>query len=447
MGSIKDKKNAGIWNLGKRIPKILPTFKLQNQVMITLFKNIKQLTGIQTDSTKLKLAGKEMSTLTSIENAFLLVENDLIKDFGEMTNLPTVSVDQTVDLSGKIVLPAWCDSHTHLVFAGTRETEFVDRINGLTYEEIAARGGGILNSAKRLQNATEEELFQSAWARLDEIKSMGTGAVEIKSGYGLSLEAELKILRVIKRLKAESELTIKATFLGAHAVPPEFKGNKKGYLDMLINEVLPIVHEENLADYIDIFCETNYFTVDDAERIMEAGAKYGLTPKIHVNQFTSIGGIQVGIKHKALSLDHLEVMTEQDIADLQESETMPTALPSCSFFLKIPFAPVRKMIDQGLAIALATDYNPGSTPSGKIPFVISLACIYQRLTPEEAINAVTLNSAYAMGISDTHGSITVGKKANLIITKEISSYNFIPYSFGGNHIEQVILNGGRSINP
>lgn len=409
--------------------------------MITLLKNIKQLTGIQTDSSKLKLSGKEMSTLSSIENAFLLIENDLIKSFGKMTDLPEVSVDQTINLSGKIVLPAWCDSHTHLVFAGTRETEFVDRINGLTYEEIAARGGGILNSAKRLQQATEEELFQSAWARLDEIKNMGTGAVEIKSGYGLSLEAELKILRVIKRLKTESELTIKATFLGAHAVPPEFKGNKEGYLDLLINEVLPIIHQENLADYIDIFCETNYFTVADAERIMEAGANYGLKPKIHVNQFTSIGGIQAGIKHKALSLDHLEVMTEQDIADLHDSETMPTALPSCSFFLKIPFAPVRKMIDQGLAIALATDYNPGSTPSGKIPFVISLACIYQRLTPEEAINAVTLNSAYAMGISDTHGSITIGKKANLIITKEISSYNFIPYSFGGNHIEQVILNG------
>lgn len=409
--------------------------------MITLLKNIKQLTGIQTDSSKLKLSGKEMSTLSSIENAFLLIENDLIKSFGKMTDLPEVSVDQTINLSGKIVLPAWCDSHTHLVFAGTRETEFVDRINGLTYEEIAARGGGILNSAKRLQQATEEELFQSAWARLDEIKNMGTGAVEIKSGYGLSLEAELKILRVIKRLKTESELTIKATFLGAHAVPPEFKGNKEGYLDLLINEVLPIIHQENLADYIDIFCETNYFTVADAERIMEAGANYGLKPKIHVNQFTSIGGIQAGIKHKALSLDHLEVMTEQDITDLHDSETMPTALPSCSFFLKIPFAPVRKMIDQGLAIALATDYNPGSTPSGKIPFVISLACIYQRLTPEEAINAVTLNSAYAMGISDTHGSITIGKKANLIITKEISSYNFIPYSFGGNHIEQVILNG------
>ncbi|MDB4195988.1 MAG: imidazolonepropionase [Flavobacteriales bacterium] len=409
--------------------------------MKTFLINIKQLAGIQEDISKLKLKGKEMGVLTTLENAYLEIENGLISGFGEMRSLPNTDNSKIEDCSGKVVLPAWCDSHTHLVFAGTRETEFVDRINGLTYEEVAARGGGIINSAKRLQTATEEELYQAAWTRLEEIKSMGTGAVEIKSGYGLSFDAELKILRVIKRLKAESDLTIKATFLGAHAVPPEFKGNKDGYLDMLINEVLPVIKEENLADYIDIFCETNYFTVADAERIMEAGASIGLQSKIHVNQFTSIGGIQAGIKHKALSLDHLEVMTDEDIEDLHKSETMPTALPSCSFFLKIPFAPVRKMIDQGLAIALATDYNPGSTPSGKIPFVISLACIYQRLTPEEAINAVTMNSAYAMGISDTHGSITVGKKANLIITKEISSYNYIPYAFGGNHVERVILGG------
>ncbi len=409
--------------------------------MKTFLINIKQLAGIQEDISKLKLKGKEMGVLTTLENAYLEIENGLISGFGEMRSLPNTDNSKIEDCSGKVVLPAWCDSHTHLVFAGTRETEFVDRINGLTYEEVAARGGGIINSAKRLQTATEEELYQAAWTRLEEIKSMGTGAVEIKSGYGLSFDAELKILRVIKRLKAESDLTIKATFLGAHAVPPEFKGNKDGYLDMLINEVLPVIKEENLADYIDIFCETNYFTVADAERIMEAGASIGLQSKIHVNQFTSIGGIQAGIKHKALSLDHLEVMTDEDIEDLHKSETMPTALPSCSFFLKIPFAPVRKMIDQGLAIALATDYNPGSTPSGKIPFVISLACIYQRLTPEEAINAVTMNSAYAMGISDTHGSITIGKKANLIITKEISSYNYIPYAFGGNHVERVILGG------
>ena len=409
--------------------------------MKTFLINIKQLAGIQEDISKPKLKGNEMGVLTTLENAYLEIENGLISGFGEMRSLPNTDNSKIEDCSGKVVLPAWCDSHTHLVFAGTRETEFVDRINGLTYEEVAARGGGIINSAKRLQTATEEELYQAAWTRLEEIKSMGTGAVEIKSGYGLSFDAELKILRVIKRLKAESDLTIKATFLGAHAVPPEFKGNKDGYLDMLINEVLPVIKEENLADYIDIFCEINYFTVADAERIMEAGASIGLQSKIHVNQFTSIGGIQAGIKHKALSLDHLEVMTDEDIEDLHKSETMPTALPSCSFFLKIPFAPVRKMIDQGLAIALATDYNPGSTPSGKIPFVISLACIYQRLTPEEAINAVTMNSAYAMGISDTHGSITVGKKANLIITKEISSYNYIPYAFGGNHVERVILGG------
>jgi imidazolonepropionase len=407
--------------------------------MKTTYTNIKQLSGIQEDISVLKLKGKEMGILNTIENAYLETENGLISGFGKMENLPESDNTKLVDCTRKIVLPAWCDSHTHLVFTGTRETEFVDRINGLTYEEIAARGGGIINSAKRLQTASEEELYKAAWTRLEEIKSHGTGAVEIKSGYGLSLEAELKILRVIKRLKSDSDLTIKATFLGAHAVPPEFKGNKDGYLDMLIDEVLPVIKAENLADYIDIFCETNYFTVADAERIMEAGAKYGLKSKIHVNQFTSIGGIQAGIKHNALSLDHLEVMTEKDIEDLHQSETMPTALPSCSFFLKIPFAPVRKMIDEGLAIALATDYNPGSTPSGKIPFVISLACIYQKLTPEEAINAVTLNSAYAMGISDTHGSITVGKKSNIIITKEISSYNYIPYAFGGNHVERVLL--------
>jgi len=407
--------------------------------MKTTYTNIKQLSGIQEDISVLKLKGKEMGILNTIENAYLETENGLISGFGKMENLPESDNTKLVDCTGKIILPAWCDSHTHLVFTGTRETEFVDRINGLTYEEIAARGGGIINSAKRLQTASEEELYKAAWTRLEEIKSHGTGAVEIKSGYGLSLEAELKILRVIKRLKSDSDLTIKATFLGAHAVSPEFKGNKDGYLDMLIDEVLPVIKAENLADYIDIFCETNYFTVADAERIMEAGTKYGLQSKIHVNQFTSIGGIQAGIKHNALSLDHLEVMTEKDIEDLHQSETMPTALPSCSFFLKIPFAPVRKMIDEGLAIALATDYNPGSTPSGKIPFVISLACIYQRLTPEEAINAVTLNSAYAMGISDTHGSITVGKKANIIITKEISSYNYIPYAFGGNHVERVLL--------
>jgi len=409
------------------------------EIMKTTYTNIKQLAGIQKNKTVKKLSGKEMSVLNTIEDAYLHTENGYITGFGKMAELSNSLIQQEIDCSGKIVLPAWCDSHTHLVFAGTRETEFVDRINGLTYEEIAARGGGIINSAKRLQSSTEEELYQAAWARLEEIKSHGTGAVEIKSGYGLSLDAELKILRVIKRLKADSDLTIKATFLGAHAVPPEFKGNKEGYLDMLIHEALPIIHKEGLADYIDIFCETNYFSVADTERIMEAGTNYGLQSKIHVNQFTSIGGIQAGIKHNALSIDHLEVMTDQDIADLHRSETMPTALPSCSFFLKIPFAPVRKMIDQGLAIALATDYNPGSTPSGKIPFVISLACIYQRLTPEEAINAVTLNSAYAMGISDTHGSITVGKKANLIITKEISSYNYIPYAFGGNHIERIVL--------
>lgn len=408
-----------------------------------LIKNIKELIQVE-QVAKLKVSGKEMAILPTIKNAWLAIEDDIIVDFGEMDDFPEI-VDwnnlEIIDVDGKMVMPAFCDSHTHIVFAASREEEFVDRIKGLTYEEIAKKGGGILNSAKKLANQSEEELFASAWQRLQEIKATGTGAVEIKSGYGLSVEAELKILRVIKRLKEESDLTIKATFLGAHAIPTEFKENRKGYIDLVIKEMIPLIESENLADYIDVFCETNYYTPEETNLILQAGIKAGLTPKIHVNQFTSIGGIQVGIKNKALSVDHLEVMTEKDIEDLSNSDVIPTVLPSCSFFLNIPYAPSRKLIDSGLPLCLATDFNPGSTPSGNMPFVLSLACINMKLTPEEAINAATINGAYAMDLAQTHGSIAIGKKANLIITKKIPSYAFIPYYFGNNVIESVILNG------
>jgi len=385
-----------------------------------------------------------MSELPTIKDAWLSIEDGKIGDFGSMSDWGGVddwSDLEVIDATNKLVLPSWCDSHTHLVFAGSREGEFVDRISGLSYEEIAARGGGILNSAKKLQESSEEELLAQAQGRLAEIAAMGTGAVEIKSGYGLSLEAELKILRVVKKLKETSDLTIKATFLGAHAIPAAYRENRDGYVDLIVDEMLPAIKEEGLAEYVDVFCETNYFTVKEMERVLEAGIAYGLQPKVHVNQFTSIGGIAAAVNAKALSVDHLEVMTDEDIQSLEGSDTMPTLLPSCSFFLSIPFGPARTLIDRGLPLALATDYNPGSTPSGNIPFVLSLACIKMKMTPEEAINAATLNSAYAMDLSKTHGSIAKGKVANLFITKDISSYAFIPYSFGSNLVETVILNG------
>jgi imidazolonepropionase len=328
-----------------------------------IIKNIKELIQVETDQAKLLVKGNEMKSLPTLKNAWLAIEDDLIVDFGKMDDFPEI-IDwnnlEILDVDGRMVMPAFCDSHTHIVFSASREGEFVDRINGLTYEEIAKKGGGILNSAKKLANKSEEELYESAWNRLEEIKSTGTGAVEIKSGYGLSVEAELKMLRVIKRLKEDSDLTIKATFLGAHAIPTQFKENRKEYIDLIINEMIPLIESENLAEYIDVFCETNYYTPEETNQILEAGIKAGLTPKIHVNQFTSIGGIQVGIKNKALSVDHLEVMTEQDIEDLSKSEVMPTVLPSCSFFLNIPYAPARRLIDNGLPLCLATDFNPGS---------------------------------------------------------------------------------------
>lgn len=408
--------------------------------MQTLIINIKEL--LQVRETPIdKVSGSDMAVLPSIKNAFLLIEDDTIAAFGSMDNCPKINPEKTIDATGKIVLPSWCDSHTHLVYAGNREQEFVDRINGLSYEEIANRGGGILNSAKRLNDTSEAEIYQQSKKRLEEVIQQGTGAIEIKSGYGLTVEGELKMLRVIKRLAQDYPIAIKSTFLGAHAFPTEYKENHSAYIDIIINEMLPKIAEENLADYIDAFLETGYFSVAETERIMEAGKQYGLQAKIHVNQFTAIKGIAACVKHKALSVDHLEIVTKEDIEALKTSETMPVALPSCSFFISIPYTPARQMLNEGLPLALATDFNPGTTPSGNMNFVVATACIKMKMTPEEAINAATINGAYAMGLSATHGSITVGKKANVIITKPLNSYYEIPYAFGSNPVEQVILNG------
>lgn len=408
--------------------------------MITLITNIKELLQVRETSVS-KVSGAEMAVLPTIKNAFLVIENNLIADFGLMENLPEINADEVIDATGKIVLPSWCDSHTHIVYAGNREQEFVDRINGFSYEEIANRGGGILNSAKKLNETSEEEIYEQSKVRLEEVMHLGTGAVEIKSGYGLTIEGELKMLRVIKKLAANYPISIKATFLGAHAFPLHYKENKQSYIDEIITKMLPQIAQNKLADYIDVFCETGYFSVEETEKIMEAGIQFGLKPKIHVNQFNSIGGIQAGIKFNALSVDHLEVMNPEDIEALKNTETMPVALPSCSYFLSIPYTTAREMIKAGLPLALATDFNPGSTPSGNMNFVVATACIKMKMTPEEAINAATINGAYAMGISETHGSITKGKKANLILTKPISSYYQIPYAFGSNLIENVFVEG------
>lgn len=408
--------------------------------MRILLTNIHQLLQVRT-STILKVSGSEMAHLPLLENAYLLIENDLITDFGLMSEIKEIAADEIINCEGRVVLPTWCDSHTHIVYAGSREQEFVDRINGLSYEEIANRGGGILNSAKKLNETSEEEIYQQSKKRLEEIISQGTGAVEIKSGYGLSVEGELKMLRVIKRLKENYDLSIKATFLGAHAFPTEFKENHQGYIDLIINEMLPKIAKENLADYIDAFLETGYFSIQETEQIMEAGKKYNMPAKIHVNQFTAINGIKACVDYNALSVDHLEIVTDEDIEVLKNSDTMPVALPSCSFFISIPYTPARKMINAGLPLALATDFNPGTTPSGNMNLVVATACIKMKMTPEEAINAATINGAYAMGVSETHGTITVGKKANIIITKPISSYYQIPYAFGSNLIQDVMIDG------
>ena len=410
--------------------------------MTTLFINIKQLVQVRDEKIDF-LAGANMKILPFIENAYLEIENDNIVDFGKMENKPNDTNKNVVDCTGKVVLPSWIDSHTHIVYAGNRVNEFVDRINGLSYEEIANKGGGILNSAKLLEQTSEEVLYEQAAKRLETIVKMGTGAVEIKSGYGLTVASEIKMLRVVKKLKANYSLPIKATFLGAHAFPSKFKENHKGYIDLIINEMLPVIAKEKLADYIDAFCETGYFSVEETERIMEAGAKYGLKAKIHVNQFTAINGIKACVKHNALSVDHLEIVSEDDIEALKNCNTMPVALPSCSYFINIPYTPARKIIDAGLPLALATDYNPGTTPSGNMSFVVATACIKMKMTPEEAINAATINAAYAMEVGNTHGSITKGKKASFIITKPIEHYAQIPYEFATNLIETVYLDGKK----
>lgn len=408
--------------------------------MNLLLTHIKQL--LQTrEQAPSKVSGKEMKLLPYLEDAWLLMVDGKIHSFGEMKQLPTGTFDQIIDCTDRLVLPSWCDSHTHLVYAGNREQEFVDRINGLTYQEIAEKGGGIVNSAKKLQHTSEDDLLEQAKVRLEEVIKMGTGAIEIKSGYGLTTAAEIKMLRVAKKLAERYPMKIKTTFLGAHAVPEEYKNNKEGYIQLICEEMIPKIVSEQLAEYIDVFCEEGYFSLADTERILKEGKKHGLLPKIHVNQFNAMGGVALGVKYNALSVDHLEVLTKADIEALQNSETMPVALPGCSFFISIPYTPGRQLIDAGLPLALATDFNPGSSPSGNMNFVVAAACIKMNMTPEEAINAATLNGAYAMGLSASHGSITPGKIANVIITKKIPSYGFLPYSFGTDNIYKVILNG------
>ena len=388
-----------------------------------------------------------MSELNTIEDAFLYIIDDLIGDFGEMKNLNMSKIladnsePEIIDAAGRLVFPSFCDSHTHLVYAGSREIEYTDKIRGLSYEDIARRGGGILNSVKTLHETSENELFIQSMARIDEVIGLGTGAVEIKSGYGLNTEDELKMLRVIRRIKENSPIEVKATFLGAHAIPGGFKNNRDAYVDYVINEMIHEVASEELADYIDVFCDKGFFSTEDTERILIAGMKYGLTAKIHANELDYSGGIQVGIKYNALSVDHLECTGDEEIEALLGSETMPTLLPGSAFFLVMENPPARKMIDAGLPVALASDYNPGSSPSGNMKLIMSLACIKLRMLPEEVINAVTINSAYAMGLSETHGSIARGKVANLFITKEIPSYQFMPYAFGSDLIDTVILKG------
>lgn len=410
-----------------------------NIIMKTLFKNIKQLVQVREEQPKW-LKGAEMKELPMIENAFLLVEDDKIVDYGAMEDWNNAIVDETIDCTGRAVLPTWIDSHTHLVYAGNRTLEFVDRINGLSYEEIYERGGGILNSAKLLNQISEEELYEQSKKRLEEVMRMGTGAIEIKSGYGLTVEGELKMLRVIKKLNENYPITIKATFLGAHAIPVEYKENRAGYIKLICEEMIPKVAEEGLAEFIDIFLETGYFTKDETIQVMEAGRKYGMEPKIHVNQFTAIGGIETSVKLDALSVDHLEVVNDEDIEVLKNSRTMPVALPSCSYFISIPYTPARKMLEAGLPLALASDMNPGTTPSGNMNFVVATACIKMKMTPEEAINAATINAAYAMNIQNI-GAIARGNQACVMITQPIFHYYEIPYLFGSHLIDRVMVNG------
>ena len=408
--------------------------------MRTLITNIKCL--VQTEETPCEaVCGEAMAEVGSINDAYLIVEDDKIADFGKMSELKEHNADKIIDAEQCFVLPSFCDSHTHLVYAGSREIEYIDKIRGLSYEEIAKRGGGILNSAKRLQETDEDELYEDAYKRLQEITSLGTGAVEIKSGYGLTTEAELKMLRVIRRLKENSPLTIKANFLGAHGVPMEYRGRQGEFVDLVINEMIPLVAKERLADFIDVFCDTGFFTVEETDRMLEAGVRYGLTPKIHANELDYSGGIEVGVKHGALSVDHLECVGDKEIAALKSSKTMPTILPGAAFFLNMPYSPARKMISAGLPVAMASDFNPGSSPSGNMQMIMTFACVNYRLTPQEALNATTINSAYAMGLSQTHGSICRGKKANFYITKAIPTLEYIPYYYGTNKVSRTFLNG------
>jgi imidazolonepropionase len=412
--------------------------------MRLILQNIKELVQVDSKS-RLWVAGKSMAEVQTLKNAFLIIQDEQIKDFGLMENLSqaeyeTDDVMMEIDCSGKMVFPSYCDSHTHLVFAATRENEFVDRLKGLTYEEMALKGGGILNSARLLQEMSEDDLFDQSMVRLEEIAMLGTGAVEIKSGYGLTTEAELKMLRVIRRMKQHSPLMIKSTFL-AHAFPLKYRNKRKEYMSLLIDEMLPLIAADELADYVDVFCDRGFFTMEETERILKAGISLGLQGKVHANELANSGGVQVGIKYNTVSADHLEFVEEEEISALLGSETMPTVLPGAAFFLDMKLAPVRRMIDAGLPVALASDYNPGTSPSGNMNFIQTLGCLKYGMTPEETIHATTINSAYAMGISESYGSIARGKVANLFITKEISSYAVIPYSFGSNLIETIILNG------
>lgn len=410
--------------------------------MVTLIKNIKSLINIREED--LLLRGNQLAALPELKDSFLLIEDGIIADFGLMNDLDTMIKNQplhVIDATGRFVLPAWCDSHSHIVFAGSRENEFVDKLKGKSYAEIAANGGGILNSAKKLQEASEDFLFNESWNRLHEVSKLGTGSIEIKSGYGLTVNAELKMLRVIKKLKEKSNLNIKSTFLGAHTFPVEYKENHQAYIDIIINEMLPVIANEKLADYIDVFCESGFYSVEEMEIICKAGMQYNLKPKLHINQLNSIGGIQSAIKMNAISVDHLETMTSEDVKVLSSSNTIGTLLPTAAFFLRMPYQPARQMIDSNCAIALASDYNPGSTPSGNMNFVVALSCIQMKMLPEEAINAATINGAFAMETQYITGSIKKGKRADLIITKPISSLAYLPYSFGSNLIDQVMIKG------
>lgn len=406
-----------------------------------LIYNIKELAGLNLKGYKM-LRGEEMKTLDTLHDAWLLIEDGLIKDYGEMATIGDVVADSRMDACGGCVIPAFCDSHTHIVNAGSREEEFVDKIRGLSYAEIAKRGGGILNSADRLHEMSEDELFEKSLKRVHEVMKKGTGALEIKSGYGLKTEDELKMLRVIRRIRNTVPIPIVATFLGAHAVGREYVGRQKEYVDLVVNEMIPEVARQGLADYIDVFCDKGFFTPEETDRILKAGAEYGMRGKIHGQELADSGGVEVAVKNNALSVDHLESMTNEDIELLKHSDTMPTTLPGTSFFLNMSYAPARRMIDEGLPVAIASDYNPGSTPSGDMKFVVSLACIKQRLMPAEAINAATINGAYAMGLSDVCGTIEKGKYANLIITEPIPSINFIPYAYTTPIIRNVLLKGG-----